>query len=190
MRFIRFLIIGVSLSVLSGCFWNAPSDNGGSTSSMSSLSSSVASADSQPVSASLGEFAKREDETYIGAITLTGYAVVKDRKEVWCDRDCKTFQGVSFTVTDGMTPALRDFIASYGPIFLGCKNADGSIVREVSVANRQLFEQRTIPVDEASVLLKSAPRNLVTVTLLRDFEPAGTEAPSCYSQFQGVTVTD
>jgi len=131
-------------------------------------------------------------------VTLTGYVTKREAREPFCETDCKTYQYVFFNITDGETAALREFLgdnegnsyAGRGMIGLGCVSDNGkTIVSEVADADTYM-SSREISAADSAVILTSNPRNLVTITLNRDYEPAGGEAPACYSHFEYVMVTD
>lgn len=194
------VLVAASALFLSAC-WGGPSADDGSSSSASasgslSASSKVAAHSSTP--SFVGEFAQQPDGSYLGAVTLTGYVTTRTVDEPFCTQNCKTYKYVLFNVTDGLTPGLKQFLdqnagnayAGDNAIGIGCVSDDGkAIVSQVADPKTYMAERRIDAADSA-VILKSNPRNLVTVTLNRDYEPAGGEAPACYSHFEYVMVTD
>ncbi len=184
-----------SLLLLSAC-WGQPSDQGSSasSSSASSVASSVAKA-SRPASAV--EFQKT-DNGYLGMVTLTGYVTKREAREPFCETDCKTYQYVFFHITDGANAALQEFLgnnegnsyAGPGMIGLGCVSDDGKTIQSDVADADTYMSPRNINLADSAVILKSNARNLVTITLNRDYEPGGGEAPACYSHFEYVTVTE
>lgn len=193
------VIIGLSSLLLLGGCWGGPADDGSSSSSSSSTSSSaVAAASSAPATYS-GEFKQQPDGDFLGAVTLTGYATKRNADEPFCESNCKQYQYVLFNITDGATPDLQTFLgnnegnayAGQGMIGLGCVSDDGkTITSEVAVPSEKYTETRTINAADTSVILKSNARNLVTITLNRDYAPPGGGAPACYSHFEYVMVTE
>lgn len=196
----RFLLpIGASAALLlSGCFWDAPAD-GGASSSSSSFSSSSSAAAAVPVRgrSDVGEFKKQADGSYLGSVTVTGYAVTKDVRQFFCESNCKTFRYVSFHITDGMTPDLASFLgmneddafSSKDSIGIGCVTEGGAIRSDLADPETYM-SSRQLDAKDAQVILSSNPRNLVTVTFDRPYEPAGGEAPNCYAHFGIEMVTD
>lgn len=186
----------LSLLLLSGC-WGGSVDDGAFSSSASSSVSSMAKASSAPASYS-GEFKEQPNGEFLGSITLTGYATVREQSESFCESNCKTFKYVFFNITDGATADLRKFLgnnegnsyAGNGMIGIGCVSDDGKTI-ESEVADPQTYTvSREINAEDSSVILKSNARNLVTITLNRDYAPPGGGAPDCYSHFEYVTVVD
>jgi len=196
----RTLLIAGSCTVLllSGCWWDGSSDSDGSQSSSSSSVASVASARANPGSSYTGEFKRQADGSYLGSVTLTGYVTKREVREPFCERNCQTYQYVFFRITDGVTPDLETFLrnnagnsyADQGVIGLGCVSDDGRTIHSEVADPDTYMSPRDINAADTAILLKSNVRNLVTVTLNRDYEPAGGEAPACYSHFEYVTVTN
>jgi len=204
MRRLPSLAIGLSSVFLLSACWGQPSDDGSSSSSASgsSLSSVASAAKSSSPASYQGEFKRQADGSYLGAVTLTGYvtkqSVTESDEFYGCGSDCKTYDYVFFNVTDGMTPDLQSFLggnegnsyAGGNKIGIGCVSDDGkTIVSEVADAATYTSPRR-IGEQDSAVLLRSNPRNLVTITLNRDYEPAGGGAPQCYSHFEYVMVTE
>jgi len=189
-------IVAVSLMLFLSACWGGPA-NDGSSSSSSSSSSAVAEVSSAPVTYS-GEFKQQPDGSYLGSVTLTGYATTNEIDEPFCESDCKKYRYVFFNITHGMTPELKRFAGGNDgnayvgndSIGIGCVSDDGkTIVSDVADLQTHMV-QREINEQDSQVILKSNARNLVTITLNRDYEPAGSGAPACYSHFEYVTVTD
>lgn len=198
MRTPLLFIAGLSSALLlTGC-WGQTGNGGASSSSLSSLSSSSEEASSSVPSSVSGEFTLQPDGDYLGSVTLTGYVTKREVGEPFCDRDCATYTYVFFNITDGVTPPLQDFLdrnegnsyAGPGMIGLGCVSEDGKTIRSEVADPDSYMASREIGRGDSDVILNSNPRNLVTITLNRDYAPAGGEAPACYSHFEYVMVTE
>lgn len=188
--------IAIIASLFLAACWGGPSDDGLSSSSSSSTSS-LAKVSSVPAAYSV-EFRQQPNGEFLGSVTLTGYATVRDRKEAFCESNCKTFKYVLFNITDGANADLKKFLgnnegnsyAGNGIIGLGCVSDDGKTIRSEVADPKTYTVSRTIDAADSAVILKSNARNLVSITLDRDYAPPGGGAPDCYSHFEYVTVTD
>lgn len=196
-------LTGISCALLLSACWGQSSvdDGSASSSSGSSLSSSSVRSSASTVStpsAYRGEFKRQPDGSYLGSVTLTGYATQRKVGEPFCESDCATYQYVFFNITDGMTPDLQAFLggndgnayAGEKMIGIGCVSDDGKTIESDVADPVSYMAKRTIDAQDSSVILKSNARNLVTITLNRDYEPAGGEAPACYSHFEYEMVTE
>ena len=175
----------MSTLLLSAC----QSSQGVRRDSMASLSSnSKSSISSIP---SVGSFACTA-QGCLGTVIVKGYAEIKTETPnpvlENCGEDCADYRYISLRITDGMTQDLIRTVSNRELIGIGCPEDNNTIVSDIATHINYTTQLR---MDEkyASMILKSSAAHPVIVTLIRDYEPPGGDAPHCYSFFRVVSVT-
>ncbi len=130
-------------------------------------------------------------DSYSGPATVSGYPVIQEITEPFCDQDCATYQYVSLMLTSDHSGGFQNFLnenqgnayAGQNQIGLGCLQSNQIQYSNQVGSEFKNFQLSTALTDE---ILAATEANPITLELYKEPIAGGTEGPACYSHFTSI----
>jgi hypothetical protein len=129
-----------------------------------------------------------KDGNYYGELTVTGYPIIKEVDEFFCEENCKKYSYVFFKILKNNNAALFDFLKASGDNFVGDEQiglgcVENGIINYFNDSNRFGMREYAVSAGLSKRILEATKENPVSIELERLFYTGGRGAPVCYSHF-------
>lgn len=141
-------------------------------------------------------FAADNQGNYFGVLTVTGYPVIMNTPEPFCEKDCKNYEYVYFQIMETNSTALYDFLGiNKGNSFIGEKQVGigcrkSGAISYYNDSNQLGMKEYYVYPDISKKILSASKNDPVAIRLERLLFTGGSGAPACYSHFTYISLAD
>jgi|GEM_PF-2346015 len=182
-------LLALSLLLLAACNQSPQYPNNNvSFSSSSSISSFISS------SSSVSAFTIDANGNFAGTVTVTGYPVIKNVSEAFCETDCTQYEYVYFESITSNSRAFDAFLKQHfgnyyvtnGRIGIGCRA--NNLLTYWNDSDENGMREATLSQPESKAIFAATPASPVTISLTRLPFTGGSGAPTCYSDITTIKI--
>ncbi|OGH68767.1 MAG: hypothetical protein A2754_00155 [Candidatus Magasanikbacteria bacterium RIFCSPHIGHO2_01_FULL_47_8] len=129
-------------------------------------------------------------------VAVTGYPIITEVPEAWCEENCKTYSYVLFKIVKANNNALFAFLGvNEGNSFVGKESVglgctENNVITYFNHSDQFGMQEYRLSLELSKKILEANQEKPITIQLERLLFTGGSGAPTCYSHFTRVSSAE